>query len=269
MGIGWLGGGGLGQISRRQTGDGVLLDEFLQQRRQARRRRDRRGRCFQRAALRGSMAFGIFVLIQGEEAAEDGAGARISQMHLAQIPGSCPHMDLLEMTVAGGHLKTNASQADGAVRAALSALDFAGEGQFQCSAVRTRSSHVIGAAALPGTFAPTRSNRRPSRMTITMRPFGSSLFQSQPRWSEAKTPIVVFDSLARAAGVELKAWDKCVTSHATAKLIEADRDRSAKAGVESTPTFFIGDRALAGAFPVDSFRVYIEQALAKQKSAPR
>ena len=97
----------------------------------------------------------------------------------------------------------------------------------------------------------------------------SSLFQSQPRWAEAKTPIVVFDSLAHAAGVELKAWDKCMTSHATAKLIEADRDRSAKAGVESTPTFFIGDRALAGAFPVDSFRVYIEQALAKQKSAPR
>jgi protein-disulfide isomerase len=97
----------------------------------------------------------------------------------------------------------------------------------------------------------------------------NSLFQSQPRWAESKTPVVVFDSLARAAGVELKAWDRCMTSHATAKLIEADRDRSAKAGVESTPTFFIGDRALAGAFPVDSFRVYIEQALAKQKSAPR
>ena len=97
----------------------------------------------------------------------------------------------------------------------------------------------------------------------------SSLFQAQPKWADAKTPIVVFDSLAHAAGVELKAWDKCMSSHATAKLIEADRDRSAKAGVESTPTFFIGDRALAGAFPVDSFRVYIEQALAKQKSAPR
>jgi protein-disulfide isomerase len=97
----------------------------------------------------------------------------------------------------------------------------------------------------------------------------SSLFQSQPRWAESKTPVVVFDSLARAAGVELKAWDRCMTSHATAKLIEADRDRSSKAGVESTPTFFVGDRALAGAYPVDTFRVAIDQALAKQKSAPR
>ena len=97
----------------------------------------------------------------------------------------------------------------------------------------------------------------------------SSLFQTQPRWADAKTPLIVFDSLARAAGVELKAWDNCMTTHATAKLIQADRDRSASAGVESTPTFFVGDRALAGAYPVDTFRVAIDQALAKLKSAPR
>jgi protein-disulfide isomerase len=97
----------------------------------------------------------------------------------------------------------------------------------------------------------------------------SALFQAQSRWAEAKTPIVVFDSLARAAGVNLKTWDGCMSSHAMAKLIEADRDRSAKAGVESTPTFFVGERALAGAFPVDTFRVAIDQALAKLKSAPR
>jgi protein-disulfide isomerase len=97
----------------------------------------------------------------------------------------------------------------------------------------------------------------------------SSLFQTQTRWADSKTPLVFFDSLARAAGVELKGWDRCLTSHATAKLIEADRDRSAKAGVESTPTFFVGDRALAGAYPVDTFRVAIDQALAKLKSAPR
>ena len=96
-----------------------------------------------------------------------------------------------------------------------------------------------------------------------------SLFQSQAKWAESKTPIIVFDSLARAAGVELKGWDKCMTSHATAKLIEADRDRSSQAGVESTPTFFVGERALAGAYPVDTFRVAIEQALAKLKAAPQ
>jgi protein-disulfide isomerase len=93
-----------------------------------------------------------------------------------------------------------------------------------------------------------------------------SLFQSQEKWAQAKSPIAAFDSLARAAGVEPKAWNSCMSTHATARLIEADRDRSTKAGVESTPTFFVGDRALAGAYPVDTFRVAIDQALAKAKA---
>jgi protein-disulfide isomerase len=96
-----------------------------------------------------------------------------------------------------------------------------------------------------------------------------SLFATQRRWAELKSPTAVFDSLARAAGVDAKRWSTCMTTHATAKIISADRDRSSRAGVESTPTFFVGDRALAGAYPVDTFRVAIDQALAKLKSAPR
>ena len=95
-----------------------------------------------------------------------------------------------------------------------------------------------------------------------------SLFQSQPKWADLKSPLAVFDSLARAAKVEPKGWNNCMSTHATAKLIQADRDRSSQAGVESTPTFFIGDRALAGAYPPDTFRVVLDQAIAKAKAAP-
>jgi protein-disulfide isomerase len=95
-----------------------------------------------------------------------------------------------------------------------------------------------------------------------------SLFQTQPKWADLKSPIAVFDSLARAAKVDPKGWSTCMTTHATAKLIQADRDRSTQAGVESTPTFFIGDRALAGAYPVDTFRVAIDQAIAKLQAKP-
>jgi len=95
-----------------------------------------------------------------------------------------------------------------------------------------------------------------------------SLFQTQPKWADLKSPLAVFDSLARAAKVEPKGWNTCMTTHATAKLIQADRDRSTQAGVESTPTFFVGDRALAGAYPVDTFRVVLDQAIAKLKAAP-
>jgi len=93
-----------------------------------------------------------------------------------------------------------------------------------------------------------------------------SLFQTQPHWAELKSPRPVFDSLAKAAGVEPKAWGSCMATHATAKLIDADRDRSTKAGVESTPTFFVGDRAFAGAYPVDTFRVALDSAIAKAKA---
>ena len=93
-----------------------------------------------------------------------------------------------------------------------------------------------------------------------------SLFDSQQRWEAERNPMPTFDSLAVAAGVEPKAWRSCMSSHATARLIEADRDRSRGAGVGSTPTFFIGDRKLEGAYPTDSFRVALDKAIAAAKS---
>jgi protein-disulfide isomerase len=92
-----------------------------------------------------------------------------------------------------------------------------------------------------------------------------SLFETQERWAELENPVPTFDSLAVAAGVAAPAWRQCMTSHATAPLIDADRDRSSSAGVGSTPTFFVGDRKLAGAYPVDSFRVAIDAAITRAR----
>jgi protein-disulfide isomerase len=91
-----------------------------------------------------------------------------------------------------------------------------------------------------------------------------SLFDTQPRWEGQSNPMPTFDSLAVAAGVDARAWRDCMTTHATAKLIEADLDRSRTAGVRSTPTFFVGDRQLVGAYPTDSFRVALDSAIAKK-----
>ncbi len=93
----------------------------------------------------------------------------------------------------------------------------------------------------------------------------SSLFNTQDKWAKQQQPMATFDSLARASGVELTAWRSCMTSHAANPLIDADRSRSSAAGVQSTPTFFVGDRKIEGAYPVDSFRVAIDQALAKAR----
>ena len=97
-------------------------------------------------------------------------------------------------------------------------------------------------------------------------PLHASLFGTQSRWAEAANPMPTFDSLAVAAGANPVAWRQCMTSHATGPIIDADRDRSSGAGVQSTPTFFVGDRKLEGAYPVDSFRVAIDAAIAKARA---
>jgi protein-disulfide isomerase len=99
-------------------------------------------------------------------------------------------------------------------------------------------------------------------------PLHAALFTTQAKWEGQANPLPTFDSLAVAAGVNAPAWRSCMSSHATARLIDADRDRSTTAGVQSTPTFFIGNRKLEGAYPVDSFRVAINAALAGTRTTP-
>jgi protein-disulfide isomerase len=92
-----------------------------------------------------------------------------------------------------------------------------------------------------------------------------SLFSTQENWAGQANPVATFDSLALAAGADGPKWRSCMSSHATIPLIDADHDRSASNGVKSTPTFYIGDRKLEGAFPADSFRVTIDRQLAKAR----
>ncbi|MEP7067341.1 MAG: thioredoxin domain-containing protein, partial [Gemmatimonadota bacterium] len=78
-------------------------------------------------------------------------------------------------------------------------------------------------------------------------PMHDALFTTQKQWEGLPSPQRMFDSLAVAQGVELKAFQACVSSHLTKPLIEADVDRASKQGVESTPTFLIGNMMVTGA----------------------
>jgi hypothetical protein len=111
----------LGQVSRRQSGCSVLLNQLLQQRRHTTgRRRDSPCRPIYWRAFSGALALSVFLFVQGKEPTEDGPGFGIGQVDMAQIPERRPHAQALEMVVAGGNLKTDAPQTDGAVGAALS-----------------------------------------------------------------------------------------------------------------------------------------------------
>ncbi|MFN2565572.1 MAG: DsbA family protein [Gemmatimonadaceae bacterium] len=95
-----------------------------------------------------------------------------------------------------------------------------------------------------------------------------AIFANQARWSAMPNAASLFDSLAvHKFALNADEWRSCMSSHATAALVQADFERLRSAGVESTPSFFVGDRGISGAQPTDVFRAAIEQALAKARGA--
>ncbi len=96
-------------------------------------------------------------------------------------------------------------------------------------------------------------------------PMHDGLFATQARWEATSTPMVVFDSLAHANGLDMQRWHDCVTSGKMKPLIEADHDRAARAGASATPSFMIGDKILTGAQPLPELQRVIDSALGKAK----
>jgi protein-disulfide isomerase len=92
-------------------------------------------------------------------------------------------------------------------------------------------------------------------------PMHDVLFTAQKQWEGLPSPQRMFDSLAVSQGVELTAFQKCMSGHVTKPLIDADIDRASKQGVESTPTFLIGSMMVTGAQPLANFRRAIDSAL--------
>ncbi len=94
------------------------------------------------------------------------------------------------------------------------------------------------------------------------------LFDSQDKWAKALDPRTVLDSFAKNVGLDTAEWARCVDSKKMVPLIMADRDRAAAAGVQSTPSFLIGDQVLSGAQPLDDMRPALDAAIAKSGTAP-
>jgi protein-disulfide isomerase len=88
------------------------------------------------------------------------------------------------------------------------------------------------------------------------------IFTSQGAWEKLSDPNVYFDSLAATAGVDVARVRACIRADVMKPLIQADMERGRAAGVQSTPTFFVGQRQLLGAQPLAEFRRVIDSVLA-------
>ena len=95
-----------------------------------------------------------------------------------------------------------------------------------------------------------------------------ALFRAQDEWKALGDPAAAFESMAAGVGADVAALRSCVKAGVTRPLILADADRAAKAGVSSTPTFFVGARAVVGAQPLAAFREALDAALATAAASP-
>jgi len=98
-------------------------------------------------------------------------------------------------------------------------------------------------------------------------PYHEALFATQKGWESLSSPAAVLDSIAGAVGLDKAAWKQCVDSGKMKPLIDADRDRSAAAGVQSTPSFIIGDREMLGVQPIERLRAALDSEIAKNGAA--
>lgn len=100
------------------------------------------------------------------------------------------------------------------------------------------------------------------------------IFDTQERWSQMPIAAAVFDSVAGAQNIDMPAWRECVDDNRTAAIVNADAARAGQIGIRSTPSFVVmrGQeivRGIEGAYPVDTFRVALDSALAGAGASAR
>lgn len=93
-------------------------------------------------------------------------------------------------------------------------------------------------------------------------PLHDSMFAEQSKLEDKD-----LEGYAKAAGVDLGKWKKCLADASTKKAIEDDMAQAAKLGARGTPAFFINGRFLSGAQPFPAFKAIIDEELKKAKDS--
>ncbi len=72
----------------------------------------------------------------------------------------------------------------------------------------------------------------------------------------------LYSQIATGLGLDMTAFNACVTEHRYQEEIQADMDFALNLGVQSTPTFFINGMPIVGAQPLTAFTSLIDKELA-------
>jgi len=93
--------------------------------------------------------------------------------------------------------------------------------------------------------------------------YHDGLFDTQAQWAPMPDPRSVLESIATRAGVNNASWRQCLDGGVMRPLIEADNSRAKSAGVQSTPSFLIGNTVFLGSQPIEALRPALDSAIAR------
>lgn len=99
-------------------------------------------------------------------------------------------------------------------------------------------------------------------------PMHDRIFQEQPEWNAQATdsPKAFFQRYAREVGVDVARWEACYDSRKYARRINANLADGLRRGVNSTPSFVIGNKLYSGSLSYDELKKIVDSVA---RSAPR
>lgn len=79
------------------------------------------------------------------------------------------------------------------------------------------------------------------------------LFAQQRTWAFTDKPVEALLGLMKQAGFTQETFESCLQNKSVYDAVNAVRDRGAKLGVNSTPTFFVNGQIQRGALTIEEF----------------
>ena len=95
-----------------------------------------------------------------------------------------------------------------------------------------------------------------------------AIYRTQGEWSPSGDAGSIFRNLAQQTGLDVGKYDDCMKSLKYAGRIQASLDEGIRVGVNSTPSFRIGDRLYAGVQPYDKLKAVVDSLIAAGGTAP-
>ncbi len=97
------------------------------------------------------------------------------------------------------------------------------------------------------------------------------IFAGQNDWNSFATddPKPVFAGYAQAIGLDAGRWAQCYDGRQHVQRLAAHRAEAARAGVQATPTFIVGNRKLEGVQPFDALKALVDSAAPAAAAAAR